>query len=1101
MSPAAADATGPRRIVGRYRLEHELGRGAMGTVWSAYDEVLHRPVAVKEVRLSSVPVNERAIVRERTLREARATAMLSHPNVVTLYDVVEVASEPYVVMELLPSRSLASYIGERGTLSQPEAAEIGSAVASALQTAHRAGITHRDVKPGNVLIGENGQIKLTDFGIARNAAEQSMTQTGTVLGSPPYIAPEVAMGRAVGPAADLWGLGATLFACLEGRPPYDAGDPVGTVTEVVHGEVPVPSGRGPVVDVVRGLMVKDPTLRMPLPAVRRRLRPLLSDPEGPVLAAPASPRTAAFRLPPQGAPSDQAGLIPMPGQQPSGPPSGPTPRPPGKGPAGTLVEGSPDQPSPGPRPRTDRRPSPGPRTGPEATPAAAAAAAAAASAPATEETGAPSAEGPGTGEKRSDAGGAPATEAPTPPADGSGEQAAAAPGDGSGGTSAAASGAPAATTGTDTAGATVDTPDAPAPAAATGEPEDAEPAASARARSTAAGTSGDDEDAGADAGRDVEGPDAEQGAGDGDDAAGVGPAAVAAAGAAVVAAGAAGRTTAGDGAEAAETAEAADDGAVADDDDADDAADAATPGGRSASGAGDGTADGAGDGAGDDAGDPMATVERADGVTPDPEDVRADAAAAGSDEGADQTTAGSTGTGTATGTGTGTSSGGTTADAPGKTSVAAAGGAAVTSSDGTADKTTAKTADETGDEAAAKAAAKAAATSSDGAADRAAGDASDDAADAASGTIPDATDGAAGAASATAPGETDGAGDEAPDGTADRVTDPKAGAATGTKGTTGNGAAARVPSPPSDAETTMVGPRVPASEDVTRTVRRPPPPPPRTGPPGRWTPPGGAPAPAWRPAPPRPAAAGTGTGSAQGGTGQPLAADPGPLPFTPSPRPPAPPKRSPWAVAAVVALLVLMAALGAVGAYALTRSLAGQGPLTSTLRPAGPEVANTLLIAHADTDERYSGTGLGFSALVPANWQQFRLEQPGGDIAVRFVSPSAERELRVDRVVGFYPAQRASDYAALLARPASLGVDGSSVGPLEAVGTAAPGREPPQQIVYRTASGPDDRTTWTRLVPSGNDLWVVRLTTPSTDTAGAVDQFRAVADSFAAPPP
>ncbi|WP_425550161.1 serine/threonine-protein kinase, partial [Actinomycetospora chlora] len=369
MSPAAPDAPGapgPRRIVGRYRLEHELGRGAMGTVWSAYDEVLHRPVAVKEVRLSSVPVGERAIVRERTLREARATAMLSHPNVVTLYDVVEVASEPYVVMELLPSRSLASYIGERGTLTQPQAAEIGSAVASALQTAHRAGITHRDVKPGNVLIGENGQIKLTDFGIARNAAEQSMTQTGTVLGSPPYIAPEVAMGRAVGPAADLWGLGATLFACIEGRPPYDAGDPVGTVTEVVHGDVPVPSGRGPVVDVIRGLMVKDPALRMPLAAVRRRLRPLLSDPEGPVLATPSAPRTAAFRLPAPGAPSDQAGLIP------ASPDTGP-PRP--RGPAGTLVEGSPDAP---PRPR----PSPGPRTGPEATPAAAAGARAAGDPPA-----------------------------------------------------------------------------------------------------------------------------------------------------------------------------------------------------------------------------------------------------------------------------------------------------------------------------------------------------------------------------------------------------------------------------------------------------------------------------------------------------------------------------------------------------------------------------------------------------------------------------------------------------------------------------------------------------------------------------------------------
>jgi hypothetical protein len=203
----------------------------------------------------------------------------------------------------------------------------------------------------------------------------------------------------------------------------------------------------------------------------------------------------------------------------------------------------------------------------------------------------------------------------------------------------------------------------------------------------------------------------------------------------------------------------------------------------------------------------------------------------------------------------------------------------------------------------------------------------------------------------------------------------------------------------------------------------------------------------------------------------------------------------------VVALLVLMAALGAVGAYALTRSLAGQGALATTLTPSGPEVAGTVLIAHADTDERYSGTGLGFSALVPAGWQQFRLEQAGGDVTVRFVSPDAQRELRVDRVAGFYPSQKAADYLALLARPASLGVDGSSVGPVEDVGAAAPGAEPPRQTVYRTTSGPDDRTTWTRLVPSGTDLWVVRLTAPSTDPVGAPEQFRAVADSFAVPPP
>ena len=300
----------------------------------------------------------------------------------------------------------------------------------------------------------------------------------------------------------------------------------------------------------------------------------------------------------------------------------------------------------------------------------------------------------------------------------------------------------------------------------------------------------------------------------------------------------------------------------------------------------------------------------------------------------------------------------------------------------------------------------------------------------------------------------------------------------------------------------MVGPRVPRSEDVTRTVRRPPGPPPRTvGPPtpGRWTPPGGAPAPGWRPPPQRPAVAAPGGPSA---TGQRLAADPGPLPFTPSARPAPSPRRSPWAVAGVVALLVLMAALGAVGAYALTRSLAGQGALSTDLTPSGPEVAGTVLVAHADTDQRYAGTGLDFSALVPAGWQQFRLEQPGGDVTVRFVSPDAGRELRIDRVTGFYPSQRAADYVALLSRPDSLGVDGSSVGPVETVGAGTPGGESPQQTVYRTTSGPtDDRTTWTRLVPSGTSLWVIRLTAMSTDVVGVPDQFQAVADSFAAPPP
>ncbi|HEY8373580.1 MAG TPA: protein kinase [Pseudonocardiaceae bacterium] len=276
--PEPGADTPPRRIADRYRLERVLGRGAMGTVWAAYDEVLRRQVAVKELMLPpGLPEEEADELRERTLREARAIASLTHPNVVTLYDVVRHDGEPFVVMELVLSRDLASLVREHGPLTTTQAAVVADAVAAALQAAHRAGITHRDVKPGNVLIGE-GHIKLSDFGIARNVAEVTITRTGLMLGSPAFIAPEVASGAPVTPAADLWGLGATLFAALEGRPPYDAGDPLATVNEVVHGAVPQPSNAGPLEPVIAGLMVKDPQRRVPLAEIRRWLAPLLPPP-------------------------------------------------------------------------------------------------------------------------------------------------------------------------------------------------------------------------------------------------------------------------------------------------------------------------------------------------------------------------------------------------------------------------------------------------------------------------------------------------------------------------------------------------------------------------------------------------------------------------------------------------------------------------------------------------------------------------------------------------------------------------------------------------------------------------------------------------------
>jgi serine/threonine protein kinase len=293
----------PRRIGDRYRLSDPLGRGAMGTVWAGYDEVLHRAVAVKELRVPpGVPTGEMVAMRERMMREARTLGGLSHPNVITLYDVVDVSGDPYVVLELLPSRNLSEVISDQGRLSVGQAASVGLAVAAALQAAHRAGITHRDVKPGNVLVAHDGRIKLTDFGIARKRDDLTMTATGLVLGSPAYIAPEVAAGEAVTPAADLWGLGATLFASVEGRPPYDVdGDPVKTVTAVVHDEVPQTTLTGPLAEVITALMVKDPAGRLPLAEVRRRLRPMLADPDDPLF--PGSPE--AYTLPPTPAVSRQ----------------------------------------------------------------------------------------------------------------------------------------------------------------------------------------------------------------------------------------------------------------------------------------------------------------------------------------------------------------------------------------------------------------------------------------------------------------------------------------------------------------------------------------------------------------------------------------------------------------------------------------------------------------------------------------------------------------------------------------------------------------------------------------------------------------------------
>ena len=353
MRVPAQDEDQPRRIGGRYRLSALLGSGAMGTVWSGYDEVLQRRIAVKELKIPpGVPAREALDMRERIMREARALGGLSHPNIITVFDVVVVDDAPVVVLEMVPSRDLATMIAEHGALSEEQAAVIGFTTAGALRAAHRSGITHRDVKPGNVLVADDGRVKLTDFGIARNVADAPMTSAGLVLGSPAYIAPEVAAGQPVTPAADLWGLGATLFAAVEGRPPYDVqGDPVRTITEVVDGDVPKPRTTGPVADVIAALMVKDPAGRMALEDVRRRLRPLILDPDDPVY--PGSPDAPTMAAPIQ---------LPDPSARPGASRLG-TPRPAGSSPIGSSPAGSsPALPSPsdagragGPAPTAARR--------------------------------------------------------------------------------------------------------------------------------------------------------------------------------------------------------------------------------------------------------------------------------------------------------------------------------------------------------------------------------------------------------------------------------------------------------------------------------------------------------------------------------------------------------------------------------------------------------------------------------------------------------------------------------------------------------------------------------------------------------------------------
>ncbi|MFJ6195176.1 protein kinase [Micromonospora sp. NPDC092111] len=260
-------------VADRYRLISPLGQGGMGRVWKARDEVLHRDVAIKElVPPPSLTDDERREMRERSLREARAIARLNHANVVRIFDVLRTDGDPWIVMEYVASRSLQDTLAEDGPVPPARAVEIGLGVLGALKAAHKAGVMHRDIKPGNVLLGDDGRVVLTDFGLATIPGDPNVTRTGMVLGSPAYIAPERARDGTAGPEADLWSLGATLYAAVEGKSPYARPSAIGTLAALATEPLPPPRNAGPLKPVLQGLLRKDPSERITAEAAERLLR-------------------------------------------------------------------------------------------------------------------------------------------------------------------------------------------------------------------------------------------------------------------------------------------------------------------------------------------------------------------------------------------------------------------------------------------------------------------------------------------------------------------------------------------------------------------------------------------------------------------------------------------------------------------------------------------------------------------------------------------------------------------------------------------------------------------------------------------------------------
>ncbi|MFE1772614.1 serine/threonine-protein kinase [Streptomyces sp. NPDC059008] len=325
-----------RLLAGRYRLADVLGRGGMGTVWRARDEVLGRTVAVKELRFpGGVEEDEKRRLITRTLREAKAIARIRNNGAVTVYDVVDEDDRPWIVMELVEGRSLAEVVRDDGPLTPRRAAEVGLAVLDVLRSAHGEGILHRDVKPSNVLMSDDGRVVLTDFGIAQVEGDPSVTSTGMLVGAPSYISPERARGQKPGPPADLWSLGGLLYACVEGVPPYDKGSAIATLTAVMTEPVEPPKSAGVLEEVIYGLLVKDPAARLDDEGARALLLDVVHAPEQ---TAPEPPMDATRAMVLPTAPEKRGAAKPKSTAKPKAAPKTRVTRPKAKPAAGPAAE-------------------------------------------------------------------------------------------------------------------------------------------------------------------------------------------------------------------------------------------------------------------------------------------------------------------------------------------------------------------------------------------------------------------------------------------------------------------------------------------------------------------------------------------------------------------------------------------------------------------------------------------------------------------------------------------------------------------------------------------------------------------------------------------